>query len=651
MANARIGSHGIMRDADSLLGSSNSRSATSARNAKGSELRDIEKTKNNKEYINAIKEQSKKLDELIRATGQQRRTWESAAKENKKDRVAKRKAEQDELAVLNGLYNNSELSLEERKKVNSEFNKLAHKQHATSAIIENFFNSFTDLSKSLDRAAKEQIGYLSKLDTRLYGSGKNFSSLLNMVEKNVGVNAYIKQSKVFEKLNDYVSQGIAFNVEQRAFLGTVSEKIASTFEANNNALLQIIKIQQADSTAARLGMESTLTQFLNSNFKDTSYLNSLSDSVTSSLVGASSQLSRDGSIAFEYQVQKWLGSLSSVGVSDSTIQSLAQGINALGTGDINSLSGNSALQNLLVMSANTAGLNYSKLLTDGMNANTTNLLMRGMVDYLGSVAASQNQVVKSQYANLFGITISDLTSILNLIPEKLDDIQKSVSSYSSTISETENRLKTLYQRTSAGEMAENIFGNVMWNAGKMVTQNVGAYLTYLGSTLAGDTLNQILGETKVSPMGVGTSFKAGDILKGTVAAAFTGAGLVSQLLSASNRSFGNVNTNLNSWGASDTNLTSRGLSETLADRTTGKGLSQAVYIGNSDTSALYKSSLLSAEEQNEEIKGVSPSADTAESVSKINDVIADSIDPTVKAIRDILETWDIRGLRVRTSAF
>ena len=119
----------------------------------------------------------------------------------------------------------------------------------------------------------------------------------------------------------------------------------------------------------------------------------------------------------------------------------------------------------------------------------------------------------------------------------------------------------------------------------MVTQNVGAYLTYLGSTLAGDTLNQILGETKVSPMGVGTSFKAGDILKGTVAAAFTGAGLVSQLLSASNRSFGNVNTNLNSWGASDTNLTSRGLSETLADRTTGKGLSQAVYIGNSDTSA------------------------------------------------------------------
>lgn len=637
MARTKLGSGSIIDAANNLdKGPSKSTKSKSARNE-------------------AFSKDAKKLIENVSAlkniVGKNNKTWEQVAKDNKKDHLAKRRAEEDQLYTLNRLYNSTNLSAKERKLTNKAINKIEHKQHALNTLVNGFYNSFTDLSKSLDTAAKEQIGYLSKLDTRLYGSGKNFSSLLNMVEKNVGVNAYIKQSKVFEKLNDYVSQGIAFNVEQRAFLGTVSEKIASTFEANNNALLQIIKIQQADSTAARLGMESTLTQFLNSNFKDTSYLNGLSDSVTSSLVGASSQLSRDGSIAFEYQVQKWLGSLSSVGVSDSTIQSLAQGINALGTGDVNTLSGNSALQNLLVMSANRSGLNYSKLLTDGMNANTTNQLMLGMVDYLQSVANNQNQVVKTQYANLFGMTISDLTSVLNLSTADLTKIAGNMKSYGDTISETENRLKTLYQRTSAGEMAENIFGNVMWNAGKMVTQNVGAYLTYLGSTLAGDTLNQILGETKVSPMGVGTSFKAGDILKGTVAAAFTGAGLVSQLLSASNRSFGNVNTNLNSWGASDTNLTSRGLSETLADRTTGKGLSQAVYIGNSDTSALYKSSLLSAEEQNEEIKGISPSADTAESVSKINDVIADSIDPTVRAIRDILEQWNITGLKIKTTAY
>lgn len=637
MARTKLGSGSIIDAANNLdKGPSKSTKSKSARNE-------------------AFSKDAKKLIENVSAlkniVGKNNKTWEQVAKDNKKDHLAKRRAEEDQLYTLNRLYNSTNLSAKERKLTNKAINKIEHKQHALNTLVNGFYNSFTDLSKSLDTAAKEQIGYLSKLDTRLYGSGKNFSSLLNMVEKNVGVNAYIKQSKVFEKLNDYVSQGIAFNVEQRAFLGTVSEKIASTFEANNNALLQIIKIQQADSTAARLGMESTLTQFLNSNFKDTSYLNGLSDSVASSLVGASSQLSRDGSIAFEYQVQKWLGSLSSVGVSDSTIQSLAQGINALGTGDVNTLSGNSALQNLLVMSANRSGLNYSKLLTDGMNANTTNQLMLGMVDYLQSVANNQNQVVKTQYANLFGMTISDLTSVLNLSTADLTKIAGNMKSYGDTISETENRLKTLYQRTSAGEMAENIFGNVMWNAGKMVTQNVGAYLTYLGSTLAGDTLNQILGETKVSPMGVGTSFKAGDILKGTVAAAFTGAGLVSQLLSASNRSFGNVNTNLNSWGASDTNLTSRGLSETLADRTTGKGLSQAVYIGNSDTSALYKSSLLSAEEQNEEIKGISPSADTAESVSKINDVIADSIDPTVRAIRDILEQWNITGLKIKTTAY
>ncbi|WP_300924715.1 hypothetical protein [uncultured Clostridium sp.] len=227
-------------------------------------------------------------------------------------------------------------------------------------------------------------------------------------------------------------------------------------------------------------------------YQDTTYLNGLSDSVSSAILGANSQLSRNGSLAFEYQVQKWLGSMSSVGVSENTIQSLAQGINALGTGDINSLSGNNALQNLLVMAANTAGLDYSSLLSGGMNENTTNKLMSGLVQYMQSIAGTSNQVVKSQYANIFGMTVSDLTSILNLSSQDLVSISNNMLDYSQAINETEQQLKNIGSRTSLSEKIQNVFNNVMSTVGEGIANNVASYTTYLlNSTIMKATGNGI----------------------------------------------------------------------------------------------------------------------------------------------------------------
>ena len=67
---------------------------------------------------------------------------------------------------------------------------------------------------------------------------------------------FLKQEKAVENLRTLVGKGIAVNVEQRAFLDTISEKIATTFEATDASLQKLVRIQQADSTAARLGMES-----------------------------------------------------------------------------------------------------------------------------------------------------------------------------------------------------------------------------------------------------------------------------------------------------------------------------------------------------------------------------------------------------------
>lgn len=125
-----------------------------------------------------------------------------------------------------------------------------------------------------------------------------------MVSKSVGMSPFVKQADIFKNLDAAIEKGIVYNIEQRAFLQTVSENIASTFNAFDSTLLQIIRVQQEDSTASRLGMEAALNQYLNSMYSSTEYLSNVSDQVTSALYEATSLLGAQSSIGFEYQVQK-----------------------------------------------------------------------------------------------------------------------------------------------------------------------------------------------------------------------------------------------------------------------------------------------------------------------------------------------------------
>ena len=114
----------------------------------------------------------------------------------------------------------------------------------------------------------------------------------------------MKQAVVMEKLNSAIDQGIAYNVEQRAFLDALSDSVATTFEAFDSTLKDIVRVQQQDSTAYRLGMEASLNEYLNKMFESTEYLSTVSDSVTSNLYEATSLLDAKTSIGFEYTIQK-----------------------------------------------------------------------------------------------------------------------------------------------------------------------------------------------------------------------------------------------------------------------------------------------------------------------------------------------------------
>lgn len=145
--------------------------------------------------------------------------------------------------------------------------------------------------------------YQTSINTRLQGSGKTFSTLADRLS-DIAFSPLINTEDLYSNLNTLVGEGIVTNVEQRASLMTMSNAIADTFEVNSATLKKLIRIQQQDSTAARLGMEGYLTRFLNEFVKSTEYLTTTFDTVADSLLEASSLMSANDSAEFEYVVQK-----------------------------------------------------------------------------------------------------------------------------------------------------------------------------------------------------------------------------------------------------------------------------------------------------------------------------------------------------------
>lgn len=462
--------------------------------------------------------------------------------------------------------------------------------------------------------------YMSGIEARMQGTGSSFRGMLSNITGNLTASPYVKQVNVIENLSKLVDQGIAYNVEQRAFLETISDKIATTFDATNGTLLRLIRVQQADTTAARLGLEADLTRYLNKNYKDTSYLSEQFDTVSEALYEATAIAGRNQGVELEGVVQKWLGSLYSVGASSNLVQSLAQGIGYLGSGDISALSSNESLQNLLVMAASRGGLDYASMLTQGASAQQVNALLSNVVKYIQEIGSTQNLAVRSQYAQMFGMTISDMTALLNLSSADLVDISNNMLSYSDTISEVNNQLRQVGGRTHFSEMIDNVLSNTALTLGMGVANNIVSYGIYR----AGELLDLITGEAKLPTVnvlgsGVDLDMTYGQAMKLGV----LGVSSVGTLIQALS-SLGNAGgLSLAGWGASDF-LTRGGLSTTAAGISTG--LSSSAFIGNTNGTSIASQSLTGAQQQAETITGQAPTAN--ERTEKLQENISSILDQT-----------------------
>lgn len=363
------------------------------------------------------------------------------------------------------------------------------------------FSGVDDFIKAYDK-------YYSNISTRLIGTSKTYNQILGNVKSAVSGTGATSVLSVLNKLNTLIDKGIAYNVEQRAFLDDLSGKIATTFNATNTTLLQIVRLNRADSTAAYLGMESALTEFLNANFSDTNYLaDNINESVSSAIYEATSQLGQVAGAEFEYVVQKWLGSFYESGVSSNTISSIAQGLGYLGSGNVSALTSNTQLSNLFIAAADKVGLNYASLLTDGIDATTTNKLLQGIYSQAVTMATSGDSVARSQYASMFGMNVSDLTAMMNMTSSDLVSISSNMYAYADMISRTESELKNVTARTTISERISNAFENVYSEVAYGIASNAAQYTSYLVANMIKG--NSTINIPYLGPVDIGTTMLNG----------------------------------------------------------------------------------------------------------------------------------------------
>ena len=510
-----------------------------------------------------------------------------------------KQAESEKLKEINEAIDkgdNTEQLEEELKLLKEQTAELEKQQETEERSLKYRKAAFSTAVSS----ANELTGLMSKygeymvaIDTRLQGSGRSASSIRSLVGSAVGATGFVSQQQLMQKITEAVNSGIEYNVEQRAFLATISDKIANTFEAFDSNLIRLIRIQQADSTAARLGMESILTQFLNSQFEDTGYLDRLSKTVAGAVLDAESLMSRDAAMEFEYTIQKWFGALYSLGLSEGTITQMAQGLNYLGTGNVSALAGSGGLSVLMPMIASRAGIPYGETLIGGLTAETTNKLLSSMVEYLKEISDDTNNVVKSAYGDIFNLSISDIQAIRNLNSGDISNIISNSLTYQQALGETGRQLRTgVSSRMPISQVTSNLFENVQWMTATSIADNPALYSMWL----LNDFIERVSGGINLPSIGVfGNFVDLNANLNQLIKLGMVGLGLIGQagnIISGVGATFGGSAPGLAGFNASE--YTSRGQGLNILDTGYGSGISMSGYVGSSATGDIFKQTVTEA---------------------------------------------------------
>ena len=411
-------------------------------------------------------------------------------KEFDSEREARRREALDEnFESLNKLKEDWTLTVDDKG--------ISHLGEALSAGIES-------LTSAIDKTIDKFLDTQESMAYNLNGTGVTINKLNESLSKALAGTGIVKQEEVYNHLSELVRNGIIYNVEQRAFLATLSEDLGMMFDATDGSLVRLINLQRKDLTDERMAIQSSLKTFLNQNYETSQYIVQSFQTVSSSLLEAQSFMGAQASMQLEATVQQWLGSLSSVGMSEETISSLARALGELGSGNISALS-SSNMQNLLVMGAARSGQSYATLLTDGLTAKTANDLMQGIVSYIASMGSSDSNVVRSEYARIFGLNVSDIRAAMQVGNIGLESPLS--TDINSLLSKTDSYVRTTQQ-------INNLLENFMYQWSTHIADDPINYGLYKLGEIAGG-IGQMIGKgitLDIGFLGTGTSINLGEVL-------------------------------------------------------------------------------------------------------------------------------------------
>ena len=565
---------------------------------------------------------------------QQRIDQATAAGDRKK--LNRAKSDLERFKKLEGYYA-SEADLEE---ANHEL-EMAHQEEVAATTKDNLNNLknagkklLSNAIDSIDGNLDAMFGSQGKMMGRLQGTAIDWADTVDSVSDTIGLSGVVSKKSVVAKMVELVDSGVAYNLEMRAFLAETSQNIAATFDATNGTLLRLIRLQQADSTAARLGMEASLTKLFNQYFEDTSYLaQDVSQSVSDAILDASATMSKEDALAFEYNIQKWLGALYSIGASSDVVSSIAQGINYMGSGNLTAITGNTGLQNLFSLSAARAGgKSFANMLQGGLTADDTNKLLKAMVELLGDIASSQNNyVTKSAYAELFGMSTTDLSTFASLTTKEIENLFNTTESYSSLMSETKTQLDEVSNRINISTLVDTAIDNALVGAATNIGSNAFTYGTWKALGILKDTV----GEIRIPGItAFGTGIASGLDLLNIARTGMVGFSLLGELIGGIGSMFSGGPTKLENWNFDPTTTRGGGLKPLSVGSFSNTSYSAMLGTGSSSGADAEAASMASGEKAAEEAGGTSSDEmkEQKEIPQKIYDAIAGEDTVTVLSL-------------------
>lgn len=594
-------------------------------------------------------------DEKIRAAEESAEIEKKiATKKNKKDlEEATEKARKAGDEYVNKLFGKDTPVFNRFANIGQIWNDAKTVTDKNGNLTESIGNSFkavgaaltkalSDFAQSLDQDIEKIVGVKGAVDTRLQGLNRKTGGFLGIgnsywddinskIVGIAGVSPLIKQEAISERVQAMVKQGIAFNIEQRATLAVMKDKIATTFDATNATLLRLVRIQQQDTTAARLGMESALTAFLNNMYATTEYMEGLATSVKGSLDEAMSLMSGENALSFEYQVQKWLGSLSSVGMSDSAVQGLAGVLGQVAAGKLEGITGGGQ-GNLVIMAANSAGLSMDSILTNGLTQASTNELLNAMVDYLAKIynEAGNSKVIQQQIANVYGLSASDLKAAVNLSRSR-GIVARDGLDYNSAMSRLNSMANSMYERSSMGELLTNVWDNFQYTMASGIANNPILYGIYKAAGLLDSVAGGIaLPDIKVMGSGVNLRTSVADIMRVASLSGSVLSGIAQMAMAGGNGGITGTGI-LNALGVTNgMSYVSRGTGQGLAT-TGGASVSESgSMVGNASGEDVQSKTMTDATD--------SGNQQLASAVDSTNETKLSTVDAHIIDIIDILQT-------------